>query len=274
MVALSLRRRAFHARQNASRRQIIDSFLTAKNLRLARKNRNQVFGMRSALKLDAERQEIDMSTQEKPYTIVVGIDFSEASNLALDEALTLTTERRGELHVLYVDDQFQAPEGGKEAAEAALSRVEKHSLARIDHLQTRSGKAISFGKLYSHFRLGDPAEQIAQLASDLNADLIVAGTHGHSGIKRFVLGSVAESVVRFGRCPVLIVRQKNHEARGKMPEIEPPCPDCLAKRKETAGATFWCERHSEHHIRAHRYHYAGGEGSDRHSPDGQTSTPT
>lgn len=215
-----------------------------------------------------------MTIQDKPYTIVVGIDFSDASDLALDEALTLTTERRGELHVIYVDDHFRAPEGSKEAAEAALSRVEKHSLARIDNLRNRTGRAISFGKLYSHFRLGDPAEQVAQLASSLDADLIIAGTHGYSGLKRFVLGSVAENIVRLGRCPVWIVRPKDHEARGKMPEIEPPCLDCLAKRKETAGATFWCERHSEHHVRAHTYHYAGGEGADRHAPDGQTSTPT
>lgn len=215
-----------------------------------------------------------MTIQDKPYTIVVGIDFSDASDLALDEALTLTTERRGELHVIYVDDPFRGTEGVKEATAAALPRIEKHVLARIDHLQHRTGRAISFGKLYSHFRFGDPAEQIAQLASNLDADLIVAGTHGRSGLKRFVLGSVAESVVRLGRCPVWIVRPKDHEARGKMPEIEPPCLDCLAKRKETARATFWCERHSEHHVRAHTYHYAGGEGADRHAPDGQTSTPT
>lgn len=212
--------------------------------------------------------------QEKPYTIVVGIDFSEASDGALDEALMLSMARNGELHVLYVDDHFRAPEGGREAAEAMLSRIEHHAVARMEELGRRQGQQVKFRKMYSHFRLGAPAEQLVQLASDLNADLVVVGTHGLSGLKRLVLGSVAERVVRLSRCPVWIVRPKDHAGLGKVPEIEPPCKDCIAKREETSGAQFWCERHSEHHVRAHAYHYAGGEGSDRGSTSGTTSTPT
>jgi nucleotide-binding universal stress UspA family protein len=214
-----------------------------------------------------------MTIQDKPYTIVVGIDFSEVSDQALDEALSLAAARQAELHVLYVDDHFSAPEGGRAAAEEALSRVEHHSIARMDEMRKRLGTSLSFRKLYSHFRLGSPAEQIVQLASNLDADLVVVGTHGRSGLKRFVLGSEAERVVRLARCPVWIVRPKDHEGLGKVPEIEPPCKDCLAKRKETAGATFWCERHSEHHVRAHAYHYAGGAGTEHGSSGDNTATP-
>lgn len=214
-----------------------------------------------------------MTMQNKAYTVVVGIDFSEASDEALDEAFALSTARNAELHVLYVDDHFLVPEGGREAAEATLSRIEHHALARMEDLGRRLGKRIEFQKLYSHFRLGAAAEQIVQLASDLDADLVVVGTHGLSGMKRLVLGSVAERVVRLARCPVWIVRPKDHLGLGKVPDIEPPCKDCVAKRAETSGATLWCERHSEHHVRAHGYHYAGGEGSDRGSSSGSTSTP-
>jgi hypothetical protein len=42
-----------------------------------------------------------------------------------------------------------------------------------------------------------------------------------------------------------------------VPEIEPPCPACLATRSETNGEVYWCNRHSEHHPRAHTYHYHG-----------------
>jgi nucleotide-binding universal stress UspA family protein len=214
-----------------------------------------------------------MNIQEKAYAIVVGIDFSEASDVALDEALALSTARNAELHVLYVDDHFRAPEGGREAAEAALSRIEHHSTSRMEELR-RGGKGISFQRMYSHFRLGAPAEQLVQLASDLDADLVVVGTHGRSGLQRLVLGSVAERVVRLARCPVWIVRPKDHLGLGKVPEIAPPCSDCTRVRFETKGAQFWCERHSEHHVRAHGYHYAGGEGSDRGSSGGYSATPT
>ncbi len=215
-----------------------------------------------------------MAIQEKAYTVVVGVDFSQASDEALDEAFSLSTARNAELHVLYVDDHFLVPEGGREAAEATLSRIEHHALARIEDLGRRVGKQITFRKLYSHFRLGAAAEQLVQLASDLDADLVVVGTHGRSGMKRLVLGSVAGRVVALARCPVWIVRQKDHLGLGKVPDIEPPCKDCVAKRAETAGATFWCERHSEHHVRAHAYHYAGGEGSDRGGSSGSSATPT
>jgi nucleotide-binding universal stress UspA family protein len=216
-----------------------------------------------------------MTTQEKPYTIVVGIDFSESSDEALDEALKLAAMHNAELHVLYVDDHFRAPEGGREAVEATLTRIEHHGVARIEGLRMHSGKQMLFRRMYSHFRLGAAAEQVVQLASDLNADLVVVGTHGLSGIKRMVLGSVAERVVRLARCPVWIVRPKDHSGLGKVPEIDPPCKDCVATRAATNGATFWCERHLEHHVRAHPYHYEGSEGADRgSSASGSTSTPT
>lgn len=215
-----------------------------------------------------------MTTQAKSYTIVLGIDFSEASNEALDEAIRLSMARNAELHVLYVDDHFRAPEGGREAAEAMLSRIEHHAVGRMNEMSRVTGQSLSFRKLYSHFRLGAPAEQIVQLASDLDADLVVVGTHGHSGLKRLVIGSVAERVVRLARCAVWIVRPKDHEGLGKVPEIEPPCKDCLAKRTETAGASLWCERHSEHHVRAHGFHYGGGAASGDHGSSGTSSTPT
>jgi nucleotide-binding universal stress UspA family protein len=215
-----------------------------------------------------------MTMQEKAYTVVVGIDFSEASDEALDEALTLSMARNAQLHVLYLHDHFLVPEGGREAAEATLLRIEHHAVSRMDELGRRTGKQLRFRKLYSHFRLGAAAEQIVQLASDLDADLVVVGTHGTSGLKRLVIGSVAERAMRLARCPVWIVRPKDHLGLGKVPDIEPPCKDCLAKRAETGGATFWCDRHSEHHVRAHAYHYAGGEGSDRGASSGSTTTPT
>lgn len=204
-----------------------------------------------------------MANEEPKYTIVVGIDFSEAGNGALDHAIELAVARNAELHILYVDDHFRGAEDGREAAEAMLERIEKHGIFHMEQASKRLGKAVSFRHLYSHFRVGAPAEQIVQLAVDLNADLIVVGTHGRRGVQRLLMGSVSERVVRLARCAVWIVRPKDHEGLGHVPEIEPPCKDCLARRTETNGEEFWCARHSERHIRGRPLHYGGaGSGTD------------
>jgi nucleotide-binding universal stress UspA family protein len=106
-----------------------------------------------------------------------------------------------------------------------------------------------------HLQLLDPAHAIAQLASDLEANLVVVGTHGRKGLSRFLLGSVAEAVVRLSPCPVLVVRPVGARSAVHSPAIEPPCPDCLQTRAATAGEELWCERHREHHGRAHTYHF-------------------
>jgi hypothetical protein len=84
---------------------------------------------------------------------------------------------------------------------------------------------------------------------------VLVGTHGRKGAARLVMGSVAESVVRKAGCPVLVVREKDYAA---VPEIDPPCPDCLETQRATKGAKLWCARHSEHHPRAH-LHYEFAE---------------
>ncbi len=58
------------------------------------------------------------------------------------------------------------------------------------------------------FTAGDPGHEIVRVAEELNADLIVLGTHGYSGWKRFTIGSVAELVVRHAPCAVLTIRPK------------------------------------------------------------------
>ena len=58
---------------------------------------------------------------------------------------------------------------------------------------------------------GGPAHEIARAAQELACDLVVIATHGHTGLKHFLLGSVAEAVVRHAICPVLVVREREHE---------------------------------------------------------------
>ncbi len=194
------------------------------------------------------------------YVAVVGIDFSDMSNKALDQALEVTNLRAGEVHVVYVesdlplDPMFAGVFQAALPAEELLESVRKRTAERLDAVQTLHGK-LAVKRVVVHVRRGSAADEIAQLAADLDADLVVVGSHGRRGVSRLVLGSVAERVSRLARCAVWIIRPKAHDASERIPEIEPACPECLKHRAATSGAEFWCARHSEHHLRAHGFRY-------------------
>lgn len=195
------------------------------------------------------------------YVVVAGIDFSELANRALDHALLMAaTHDNAEVHVVYVEPDvwiggpFGGPLTSAVNADEILTQVQTRASERVKALEGKldSKKLV---RVVAHYRRGAAGEQIAQLAADLDADLVVVGSHGHRGLQRILLGSVAERVARLARCPVWIVRPKDHSVEEKVPAIEPPCPDCVKRRTETNGAELWCARHSEHHIRPHRYSY-------------------
>lgn len=196
-----------------------------------------------------------------PFTIVVGIDFSSLADRALDHAIeTATLRDASEVHVIYVEPEpllgpghvsGAAPRTPSEAVKDVQDRAAARVAAMPDHLDKRRIRRV-----VAHCRRGSPAEEIAQLAADLDADLVVVGSHGHRGLERLFLGSVAERVARLARCPVSIVRPKDHATAGRVPEIEPPCPECVKAREASGGAEMWCARHAEHHLRPHRYSYA------------------
>ena len=87
--------------------------------------------------------------------------------------------------------------------------VEAGAAAQLDALGRKHiGKAVTW---QPKLLLGRPADQITKAAKELNIDLIILATHGHTGIKHVVLGSTAENVVRHAPCPVLTVRASEHE---------------------------------------------------------------
>jgi hypothetical protein len=140
--------------------------------------------------------------------------------------------------------------------EDAVLKVQERTQQRVEAMAATLRKR-QIRRVVAHFRRGSPAYGVAQLASDLDADLVVVGSHGHRGIERLFLGSVAERVARLARCPVWIVRPKDHGKVDRVPEIEPPCPDCQLARRESQGQKIWCARHSErHYLTPHAYHYA------------------
>jgi nucleotide-binding universal stress UspA family protein len=214
----------------------------------------------------------------KPYVIVVGIDYSKTGDLALSRAFELATEKQSAgVHIVYVLQtlgalapiELGATIGGADPsllseASEQLRKYADRKLAEFKGSEAASGKTKLFERAVSHLRLDAPAHEIAQLASDLEADLIVVGTHGRRGASRFLVGSVAEGVVRLAPCPVLVVRPKVVEDAG--PRIEPPCPRCVEARRASGGKEMWCAQHSERHGRRHTYHQVDRLGAETNFP--------
>jgi hypothetical protein len=127
---------------------------------------------------------------------------------------------------------------------------------------SNAGNCIS--RVVTHMRFDAISQEIAQLAADLEADLVVVGTHGRRGVSRLLLGSVAEATVRLAPCGVLVVRSK--AIPEPAPSIEPPCPRCVEARRASGGVQTWCAQHRERHGQRHTYHQRDRIGSDSGMP--------
>jgi nucleotide-binding universal stress UspA family protein len=203
----------------------------------------------------------------KAYRIVVGTDFSDTAHAALEKAFELAAKHeRGEVHVVnavqhlgeFVQMDLPDVPAYRLPLDEAQEKLEAYVGARLSTWQENSGH--TFSRCVTYLSTDYPAEGVVQLANDLEADMIVVGTHGRKGFRRFLLGSVAEGVVRTATVPVLVVRPEDQGA--KVPSIEPPCPKCLEVRNASGGKDLWCPQHAEKHGRRHVYHYQSRSGSD------------
>ncbi|HEY3255179.1 MAG TPA: universal stress protein [Polyangiaceae bacterium] len=195
-------------------------------------------------------------TAKIPYIIVVGIDYSGVSRLALREALRTASERAAsEVHAVHVDPHLASGEDESSASPAVTEALQRlHALVVEEVERFRASEPPPVGapmRVVSHVRVGAPSKEIAQFATDLAADLAVVGTHGEKGLSRVLLGSVAHSVVTLSPCPVLVVRDK---VTSYVPGIEPPCPRCLEARRQSGGRELWCDQHRARHGQRHHYY--------------------
>ena len=136
-------------------------------------------------------------------TLLVAVDSSEPSQWALDEALDLAQRLGARVSLVHVVDvaPLLAPEY---AADEAVYQAEavQEGWEMVRTLARRVPDEL-FGK--GLLRRGDAAREIVSVADELRPRLIVIGTHARGGLGRFLLGSVAEQVVRRANCPVLTV---------------------------------------------------------------------
>lgn len=138
------------------------------------------------------------------YKICCPVDFSEPSRAALEEGADLARRFGGELALIHVFDKpFETgPAATAEPYEAEKAERE----VELDRWKA-DAEAISGGTVSARVLTGAAAAEIVRFARESRCDLIVIGTHGRTGVRHLVLGSVAERVVREADCPVLVVRR-------------------------------------------------------------------
>jgi len=137
-------------------------------------------------------------------SVLCPVDFSNSSDAALQYASILAREANALLTLVHVEEtlpEYPADIAGYGMGVVAIERK------RSDDLLASVRPSIERVRFERRVLKGDPAHEILRFAEQENVDLIVMGTHGRSGLSRLLMGSVAETVLRRAKCPVLTVRQ-------------------------------------------------------------------
>jgi nucleotide-binding universal stress UspA family protein len=152
-----------------------------------------------------------------PTTILLATDGSKEAELAARTAVDISTSTNSELHVVTVarleyPHAYDIPESGdfqrsayqRSAYYRAIERNARELLDEQEKKLEQTGVTI----LQAHLLRGPPDREIVHLADEIGAGLIVIGSRGQGGVRRALMGSVSDSVVRHAHCPVLIVREE------------------------------------------------------------------
>lgn len=146
--------------------------------------------------------------------ILVPVDFSACSHVALEHATTFALRFGASIELLHVwelpafsgaalpEVVVNMPEGGDATLHSFVESRAKRAMESLVTTLERRGVTQARG----HLEMGHPANTIVEVAKEGGFDLIVMGTHGRRGFSRLLMGSVAERVVQRAPCPVLTVR--------------------------------------------------------------------
>lgn len=146
-----------------------------------------------------------MASMNLPKTILVATDFSECAEQALDYAVALAGKLDAKIHLLNVIGipAMGIPEVGVAVTNTLIESTVQTHQTELDELARRPASV----NVQTVLRTGDARDVILDVAREIGADLIVMGTHGRRGVRRALIGSIAESVVRTAPCPVLTIRE-------------------------------------------------------------------
>ena len=144
-----------------------------------------------------------------PAKVLLAIDGSEEAGLAAEAATELSRETGSEVHVTFVlpapealiGHHWYAPEIRESVLEQARSEAQQFLEGRAEQLRSEGAKVAE-----AHLRTGEPDKEIIRLSEEIGATLIVMGSRGLGAVRRALMGSVSDSVVRHAHCPVLVMR--------------------------------------------------------------------
>ena len=151
-----------------------------------------------------------------PTKILLATDGSEEATLAAQTAVDIADKTNSELHVVHVggldygyhtsdDPSYAVPDYVymQQIQENLEQEARKALDAEVERVKAAGGRVVE-----AHLSMGSPDAEIVKLADDIGAGLIVIGSRGLGGIRRALIGSVSDSVVRHAHCPVLGVREE------------------------------------------------------------------
>ena len=158
--------------------------------------------------------------------ILVPIDFSSNSRVALDYAYGLAHKMGAALHLIHVCQTPSMLSGSMDAYAIAYTDWSQQLGEEAERQLEKLRPALAGVTVTTEVLFGNPPRAIVAAIATNAIDLIVMGTHGHGPVMHVVMGSVAERVVRTADCPVLTVRERKHAERDK-------------KKIEMAAAGLW-----------------------------------
>ena len=153
-----------------------------------------------------------------PTKILLATDSSEEAELALSTAIDLANSTNSQLHVVTVgpwnpDPSYASHEASlrwetyEQASEAIGKEVQEILDNQVRKIEEGGGTVQE-----AHLRRGRKDEEIVRVAEEIGAGLIVMGSRGLGGIRRALMGSVSDGVMRYAHCPVLVVRKEKDQA--------------------------------------------------------------
>jgi nucleotide-binding universal stress UspA family protein len=141
-------------------------------------------------------------------TIVIATDGSESVQRAVSVALDLADRFDATVHALYVVDEGEVASSPERVREEMRDALDESGAAALETVANATDRPVT-----TAVREGRPATVIREYAVDHDADVVAMGTRGRHGENRFLIGSVAERVVRTCPVPVLTVRQLDESER-------------------------------------------------------------
>jgi nucleotide-binding universal stress UspA family protein len=155
-----------------------------------------------------------------PTKILLAIDGSKEASLAAQTAVDIAEKISSELYVVHVWESlpllassygafgYTDAQSIQTMVEQAEREARKMLDEQVEHIRDTGGTVRE-----SYLRQGYPDQEIVALAEEIDVGLIVMGSRGLGGMRRALLGSVSDSVVRHAHCPVLVVRKEEREKK-------------------------------------------------------------